>query len=137
MTVYFEEVKFETDEEIQILDITLMIRNVIKASKIDNGIVNVFVPGATGAITAMEFEPRLIEDTKTMIEKLIPKGIGYKHDFQDDNAHSHLRASIFKPELTVPVRNMEPILGTWQQIVFMEFDTRGRERKLIVTVIGE
>ncbi len=137
MTVYFDEVKFETEEEDQIVDITLMVRNVIKASKIKNGIVNVFVPGATGAITTMEYEPRLVEDTMIMFEKLIPKGIGYKHDYQDDNAHSHLRATIIKPELTMPVRNGEPILGTWQQIVFMEFDTRGRERKLIVTVIGD
>jgi len=137
MTVYFDEVKFETEEEAQIVDITLMVRNVIKTSKIKNGLINIFVPGATGAITTMEYEPRLVEDTMIMFEKLIPKGIGYKHDHQDDNAHSHLRATIIKPELTIPVRNGEPVLGTWQQIVFMEFDTRGRERKLIVTVIGE
>ena len=137
MTVYSEEVKFETEEEGQIVDITLLVRNVVKASAIKNGIVNVFVPGATGAITTMEFEPRLVEDTMEMFDKLVPRGIGYKHDYQDDNAHSHLRATIIKPELTVPIMNGNPILGTWQQIVFYEFDTRGRERKLIVTVVGD
>ena len=109
----------------------------MKESGIRRGLVNIFVPGATGAITTLEFEPRLVEDTKALLERLVPKGIGYKHDFQDDNAHSHLRASLLSPELTLPVTQGSPLLGTWQQIVFLELDTRGRERKILVTVLGD
>jgi secondary thiamine-phosphate synthase enzyme len=137
MVVYSSEIELDTEGEIQILDITLHVRNVVKKSGILHGIVNVFNPGATGAITTLEYEPRLVEDTKNLLEKLVPKGIGYQHDFQDDNAHSHLRASLLSPELTIPVAKGEPLLGTWQQIAFIELDTRGRERKLIITVVGD
>jgi secondary thiamine-phosphate synthase enzyme len=134
--VYSTEIELDTEGEIQIIDISLPVRNAIKDSKVKNGIVNIFNPGSTGAILTMEYEPHLVKDTKEFIEKLIPKGIGYNHDFQDDNAHSHLRASIFSPELTIPISKGKPILGTWQQVVFVELDTRGRERKIIVTIIG-
>lgn len=137
MTVYSAEIDIETDGEIQIFDITLKVRNIVKESGIKVGTVNVFNPGSTGAITTMEFEPRMVEDTINILKKLVPKGVGYQHDYQDDNAHSHLRASILSPEITVPINNSEPILGTWQQIVFLELDTRGRERKIVVTVVGD
>ncbi|MEA2070213.1 MAG: secondary thiamine-phosphate synthase enzyme YjbQ [Asgard group archaeon] len=137
MVVYSTEFELDTEEENQIIDISLQVRNAVKASKIKNGLVNVFVSGATGAIITMEYEPRLIEDTCELLEKLIPKGIGYKHDSYDDNAHSHLRASLLSPELTVPVKNGKPSLGTWQQIVFLELDTRGRHRNIQVTVTSE
>jgi len=137
MVVHSSEISLDTDGEIQILDITLQVRNVIKDSGIKSGIVNAFVPGATGAITTMEYEPRLVDDTINLLKRLVPKGVGYQHDFQDDNAHSHLRASILSPELTVPVVSGKPVLGTWQQIVFLELDTRGRERKIIITVVGD
>ncbi|HUT81183.1 MAG TPA: secondary thiamine-phosphate synthase enzyme YjbQ [Candidatus Bathyarchaeia archaeon] len=137
MVVYSAEITLDTEEEIQIIDITLQVRNIIKDSGIKSGLVNVFNPGATGAITTMEYEPRLVEDTINFMKRIIPKGIGYQHDYQDDNAHSHLLASLFSPEITVTVANFEPILGTYQQIVFFELDTRGRERKIAVTVIGD
>jgi secondary thiamine-phosphate synthase enzyme len=85
----------------------------------------------------MEFEPHIVKDTISFIEKLVPKGIGYNHDFQDDNAHSHLRASLLSPELTVPIIDGKVVLGTWQQIVFLELDTRGRERKLVISIVGD
>lgn len=137
MVVYSTEIDLDTEGEIQIFDITLNVRNAIKDSGITKGLVNVFVPGATGAITTLEYEPRLVQDTINLLNKLVPKGIGYQHDYQDDNAHSHLRASLLSPELTIPVIDGAPVLGTWQQVVFLELDTRGRERKLIVTVIGD
>ncbi len=137
MVVYSTEIDLDTEGEIQIFDITLNVRNAIKDSGITKGLVNVFVPGATGAITTLEYEPRLVQDTINLLKKLVPKGIGYQHDYQDDNAHSHLRASLLSPELTIPVIDGAPVLGTWQQVVFLELDTRGRERKLIVTVIGD
>ncbi|MBK5112842.1 MAG: secondary thiamine-phosphate synthase enzyme YjbQ [Candidatus Heimdallarchaeota archaeon] len=137
MVVYSTEIDLDTEGEIQIFDITLNIRNAIKESGIKQGLVNVFVPGATGAITTMEYEPRLVQDTINLLNKLVPKGIGYQHDFQDDNAHSHLRASLLSPEITIPVIDGAPVLGTWQQVVFLELDTRGRARKIIVTVMGD
>ncbi|RLI65952.1 MAG: YjbQ family protein [Candidatus Gerdarchaeota archaeon] len=137
MVVYSIEIGIETDNELQLVDITLQVRNAVKKAGVKTGLVNVFVPGATGAITTMEFEPRLVEDTIALLKRLIPKDAGYKHDFQDDNAHSHLRASLLSPEITIPINNREPILGTWQQVVFIELDTRGRERKVIITVTGE
>ena len=137
MVVYSTEIDIETDNELQIVDITLQVRNAVKKAGVKTGLVNVFVPGATGAITTMEFEPRLVEDTIALLKRLIPKDAGYKHDFQDDNAHSHLRASLLSPEITIPINDKKPILGTWQQVVFLELDTRGRERKVIITVTGE
>ncbi|MCK5183585.1 MAG: secondary thiamine-phosphate synthase enzyme YjbQ [Candidatus Heimdallarchaeota archaeon] len=137
MVVYSTEIDLDTEGEIQIFDITLNVRNAIKDSGIIKGLVNVFVPGATGAITTLEYEPRLVQDTINLLNKLVPKGIGYQHDYQDDNAHSHLRASLLSPELTFPIIGGAPVLGTWQQVVFLELDTRGRERKIIVTVMGE
>lgn len=137
MVVYSTEIDVDTEGEIQIFDITLNVRNAIKDSGIKQGLVNVFVPGATGAITTLEYEPRLVQDTINLLKKLVPKGIGYQHDFQDDNAHSHLRASLLSPEITIPVIDGAPVLGTWQQVVFLELDTRGRARKIIVTVIGD
>ncbi len=137
MVVYSTEIDLDTEGEIQIIDITLNVRNAIKDSGITKGLVNVFVPGATGAITTLEYEPRLVQDTINLLKKLVPKGIGYQHDYQDDNAHSHLRASLLSPELTIPIIGGAPVLGTWQQVVFLELDTRGRERKIIVTVMGD
>ncbi|NHJ04184.1 MAG: YjbQ family protein [Candidatus Heimdallarchaeota archaeon] len=137
MTVYSAEIDMETEGEIQIIDLTLKVRNIVKESGIKKGLVNVFNPGATGAIITMEYEPRLVQDTINLLKKLIPKEVGYQHDFQDDNAHSHLQASLLSPEITIPINKSEPILGTWQQIVFLELDTRGRERKIVVTVLGD
>ena len=137
MVVYSTEIDLDTEGEIQIFDITLNVRNTIKDSGIIKGLVNVFVPGATGAITTLEYEPRLVQDTKNLLKKLVPKGIGYQHDYQDDNAHSHLRASLLSPELTIPIIGGAPVLGIWQQVVFLELDTRGRERKILVTVMGD
>ncbi|MCG3253369.1 MAG: secondary thiamine-phosphate synthase enzyme YjbQ [Candidatus Heimdallarchaeota archaeon] len=137
MVVYSTEIDLDTEGEIQIFDITLNVRNAIKDSGIIKGLVNVFVPGATGAITTLEYEPRLVQDTINLLKKLVPKGIGYQHDYQDDNAHSHLRASLLSPELTIPIIGGAPVLGTWQQVVFLELDTRGRERKILVTVMGD
>ncbi len=137
MVIYSTEIDLATEGETQIFDITLQVRNVVKDSGILKGLVNAFIPGATGAITTMEYEPRLVEDTINLLKRIVPKGVGYQHDYQDDNAHSHLRASLLSPEITFPIIKGEPVLGTWQQIVFIELDTRGRERKIIVTVVGD
>jgi len=129
-----KELHFNTAGEIDVVNITGMVEKAVKDSGIRNGLVTVFIPGATGAITTIEFEPNLVQDFKDILEKLIPKTGRYRHPV---NGHSHLRASMLGPSLSVPVADRNLILGTWQQIVFVELDVRPRSRRLIVQIIGE
>jgi len=129
-----KELHLNTAGEIDVVNITGMVEKAVKDSGIRNGLVTVFIPGATGAITTIEFEPNLVQDFKDILEKLIPKTGRYRHPV---NGHSHLRASILGPSLSVPVADGNLILGTWQQIVFVELDVRPRSRRLIVQIIGE
>jgi len=129
-----KELHFNTAGEIDVVNITGMVEKAVKDSGIRNGLVTVFIPGATGAITTIEFEPNLVQDFKDILEKLIPKTGRYRHPV---NGHSHLRASILGPSLSVPVADGNLILGTWQQIVFVELDVRPRSRRLIVQIIGK
>lgn len=134
MKVVRKELHFNTAGEIDVVNITGMVEKAVKDSGIRNGLVTVFIPGATGAITTIEFEPNLVQDFKDTLEKLIPKTGRYRHPV---NGHSHLRASMLGPSLSVPVADGNLILGTWQQIVFVELDVRPRSRRLIVQIIGE
>ncbi len=111
----------------------------LSESGVTDGSLLVFVPGATGAVTTIEFEQGLIRDLPSLMENLIPEGINYSHNetWGDGNGHSHLRASLIGPSLTIPVIGAEPVLGTWQQIVFLEFDNKPHDRKLVVQISGE
>jgi len=99
----------------------------------------VFVPGSTGALTTIEYEPGLIHDFPAALERIVPRNIRYEHErrWHDGNGHSHVRASILGPSLTVPFTNGKLALGTWQQIVFVELDVRPRTRELVVQIVGE
>lgn len=123
----------------EIIDITGDVRLILKDSGVSEGSILVFVPGATGAVTTIEFEPGLIKDFPDLMEKLIPENMNYLHNetWHDGNGHSHLRASLVGPSLTVPVIDGEPALGTWQQIIFLEFDNKPHSRRIIVQVSGE
>ncbi|USH00624.1 secondary thiamine-phosphate synthase enzyme YjbQ [Thermococcus argininiproducens] len=136
MKAVVEELKFSTNGEIDLIDITYAIEEIVERSGVKNGQVLVFVPGATGAIVTIEHERGLLEDFKRLLKELVPKGAGYKHDLIDNNAHSHLRASLLGPSLVLPVVEGRVIRGTWQQIFFVELDVRPRRRKVIVQVIG-
>ena len=120
-------------------DITGEVSAIVAESGISSGTVTVFVPGSTGSITTIEFEPGVVEDLKEAIEKIAPSEKTYKHDerWGDGNGFSHVRAALMKPGLTVPVVSGEMTLGTWQQIVFIDFDNKARSRKLVVQVVGE
>jgi secondary thiamine-phosphate synthase enzyme len=122
-----------------IVDITGKIQEQIDNEKIQRGLVTIFVSGSTAALTTIENEPGLIEDLKELVEKLIPSGRKYHHDdrWGDDNGFSHLRASLFGPSLAIPIENGRPLLGTWQQVVLLDFDNRPRTRELVVHLIGE
>jgi len=108
-------------------------------TKLKNGIVTVFVPGSTGALTTIEYEPGLLKDFPNLLERVAPKNLAYEHEkrWHDGNGHSHVRASLIGPDLTVPFSNGRLTLGTWQQIIFVELDVRSRARNLILQIMGE
>ncbi|WP_456421868.1 secondary thiamine-phosphate synthase enzyme YjbQ [Thermococcus sp.] len=135
--IHTEELRFSTKGEIDLVDITAEVERVVEDSEIKNGIALVFVPGATGAIVTIEHESGLLEDFKRALKELIPKGKGYLHDRIDDNAHSHLRATLLGSSECFPVVNGRLVRGTWQQIFFVELDVRPRHRRVIVQVVGE
>jgi secondary thiamine-phosphate synthase enzyme len=122
-----------------IIDITPQVSEILGNSKIKSGIVCVFVPGSTASISTLEYEPNLIKDIKRALDKIAPGGGEYEHHktWGDDNGSAHVRACLLKPGLTVPFENKKLMLGTWQQIALLDFDTRNRERKIIAQVIGE
>ena len=139
MGVYSDQINIKTDGEVDIIDITGEIQNSIDKSKLKDGIICIFVPGSTGTLTTIEYEPGLMKDLPQALEKIAPKGIHYNHHetWHDDNGHSHVRASLMGPSITVPFRNKKLIHGTWQQIVFVELDTSPRNREIIVQIVGE
>ncbi len=139
MSTFQSEIRLSTEGDGSIVDITGRVKSVVEESGVVDGQLLVFVPGSTGAITTIEYEPGLLKDMPEFFEKLIPSGVEYNHDatWGDGNGFSHLRAALVGPSLTVPVSGGEPLLGTWQQIVFLEFDNRPRQRKIHINITGE
>ena len=139
MVIKTSILKIKSQGENDIIDITQQTENAIQESYIKDGIVTVFVSGSTGALTTIEYEPGLINDFPKMLERTAPKNIEYGHEkmWHDGNGHSHVKASLVGPSLTVPFKDKKLLLGTWQQIVFLELDTRSRNRNLILQIVGE
>ena len=139
LTVVTKQLSLNTRGEGDIIDLTGMVSEAVHKSGVKNGMVTVFVSGATGALTTIEYEPGLLQDFPNILERVAPKGLMYEHEkrWHDGNGHSHVRASLIGPSLTVPVVKAELTLGTWQQIVFLELDVRNRSRKLILQIMGE
>lgn len=137
--LYRKVIEFRTNGENDIIDLTDKVEEIIRDSGIKNGLVNVFIPGSTGALTTMEYEPGLVKDLTRALAKIAPSNIDYEHHkrWGDDNGRSHVKASIVGPSITIPFENGRLLCGTWQQIVFLELDTRPRNRRVIVTVLGE
>jgi len=130
---------YQTRGENDILDITEDVTRELNTTKMKNGIVTIFIPGSTGAITTIEYEPGLLLDLPNTLEKIAPRNLSYEHEkrWHDGNGHSHVRASLIGPSLTVPFADKALTLGTWQQIVFLELDARNRRRKIILQIMGE
>lgn len=128
----------QTKGNSDVIDITDQVESILSRSGLANGIVTVFVVGSTAGITTIEFEPGLVNDIKEAFERVAPRTAEYEHHLRwgDDNGHSHVRASILGPSITVPFNNRRMALGTWQQIVLVDFDTRARKREIIVQSIG-
>jgi secondary thiamine-phosphate synthase enzyme len=139
LSVKTKQLSIHTRGEGDILDITSAVAEAVVETKLKNGIVTVFVPGSTGALTTIEYEPGLLKDFPNLLERVAPKNLAYEHEkrWHDGNGHSHVRASLIGPGLTVPFSNGRLTLGTWQQIIFMELDVRSRARNLILQIMGE
>ena len=137
--IYSEAFRLSTKGFSDIIDITDRVDSAIGRSKIENGLVTVFCPGSTGSVTTIEYESGVLRDLQRAIEKIAPSNIPYEHDkrWGDGNGFSHVRAALMKPSLTIPLIRGKLALGTWQQIVFIDFDNRRRERNLIVQIMGE
>jgi secondary thiamine-phosphate synthase enzyme len=140
VSVHTGLLRLETEGEGHVVDLTEGVRRVVAAAGAPVGVVSVFVGGSTAAITTMEFEPGGVHDLRAVLERLVPRKPeegDYQHNVRnaDDNAHAHLRASLLGPSVTVPVVGGEPALGTWQQIVLVDFDDRPRRREVHVQVV--
>ena len=139
MKVITKIVQLRSSKENDIIDFTEQTSEALKESKLEKGIVTAFVSGSTAAITTIEYEPGLRHDFLKMLSRIVPKDIQYHHDdtWHDGNGHSHVRASLIGPSLSIPFSNGLLILGTWQQIVMLELDTRQRERVITLQILGE
>ncbi|MBN2097409.1 MAG: YjbQ family protein [Candidatus Omnitrophica bacterium] len=139
MGVVTKSIKLKSKGETDIIDITQQVAEYLAGSKVKDGLVTVFVSGSTGALTTIEYEPGLVQDLKDAFEILAPRKGEYQHNlrWQDGNGYSHVRAALLGPCLSVPFSNKKMHLGTWQQIVFIDFDNRPRSRELVVQILGE
>lgn len=139
MSVETREITFITKGNCDVIDVTSQISEEIKQAGVSDGIVTIFVPGSTGGLSTIEYESGLVSDIKEAMERIAPQEIEYKHNlkWKDGNGHSHIRASIVGPSITIPFTKKKMLLGTWQQVIFLDFDNCSRNRRLILQIIGE
>ena len=139
MNVLTRTIKIRSEGESDVIDVTNQLSNIINESHFEKGIAIIFVSGSTAGVTTIEYEPGLIHDFPAMLSRVVPKNMKYEHDntWHDGNGHSHVRASLIGPSLTIPIMRGKLTLGTWQQIVILEMDTRPRNRNVIVQIMGE
>lgn len=133
------QIQFQTDTHHKMVDITTRVEEALDQTGMADGAALIFVVGSTGALSTIEYEPGLQRDFPELMQRLIPQDLDYQHNqtWGDGNGHSHLRATLLGPSLTIPVVDGKLVLGTWQQIVFLEFDIRPRNRRLLVQFMGE
>ena len=136
---FTETISISTKGFGDIIDITPRVISCMKKAGIAEGLVTLFCPGSTGALTTIEYEPGVLRDLQEALEKIAPSDVEYHHDARwgDGNGFSHVRAALMKPSLSIPLVAGRLTLGTWQQIVFIDFDNRARKRDIIVQIIGE
>jgi secondary thiamine-phosphate synthase enzyme len=128
----------KTSGNTDVIDITTQVLKKVTESGITEGQILLFVPGSTASITTIEYERGVVQDLKEAVERLAPEGIFYRHDAKwgDGNGYAHVRAALLGPSLTVPLMDGHLVLGTWQQIVLVDFDNRPRDRKILVHISG-
>jgi secondary thiamine-phosphate synthase enzyme len=139
MAVYREQHQFESRGHGHLCDLTSAVTAIVERSQITTGTAHIFNVGSTGAVVTIEFEPGLARDLPENLDRLLPPNTDYAHEqaWHDGNGHSHLQATVLGPEVTVPVSEGMPLLGTWQQLAHLECDTKPRRRTVVITVIGE
>lgn len=139
MAVIHKRIEFETEGNAHIVEMTEEVRELLRESGLQDGILTVFVPGATGAVTTLEHEPGVCRDFGELFDFIAPVDRDYHHNRRgvDSNGHSHVRAGLLGPSITIPFEDGEPVLGKWQQLIFIDFDEVPRSRTLIVTLVGE
>jgi len=133
-----KKIKLKTKGHIDIINITDDLQKIVKQERVMDGILNVFVPGATGSVATIEYEDELIKDAKGFFLELVKENKVYRHNKThfNGNATSHLRATLLGPSLAIPITENKLHLGVWQQVVFIDFDNRERDREIIVKIIG-
>ncbi len=139
MDILSDSLSFKTRGFNDMKDLTALVSEKLASSRLKDGLVNLFVPGSTGGLTTIEYESGLVEDFSRLMERIIPSDIPYNHDkkWGDGNGFSHVRASLLGPSLTIPFSDGKLRLGTWQQIVFVDFDNRPRSRTVLLQFMGE
>jgi secondary thiamine-phosphate synthase enzyme len=138
VAVHTGQLRFSTEGDGDVIDLTEGVQSVLDSAGVESGIVSVFVPGSTAAVTAMEHEPGGVHDLRATLERLVPAEGDYEHNRlnHDTNSHAHIRAAIVGPSETVPVRDGRLELGTWQQLVLVDFDDPPRPRAGVVEVLA-
>ena len=134
MKTYNEILTISTKGEMDFIDLTDKIQDAVTKSKAKNGLIHVFAPHATGVLVLTEYENGLLTDIRQALNKLVPRDAPYEHP---DNAHAHLRSMLLSPSKTIPLINGQATFGTWQSLFFIEVDTRPRQRRIIIQIIGE
>jgi len=139
VAVITQGVRIETNGDTDLIDITSEVASSVSKSGLSSGIVSIFIPGSTAGVTTIEYESGAIRDFQEAIERIAPKDIGYHHDARwgDGNGYSHVRAALQGASLTVPFASSRLMLGTWQQIIVVDFDNRPRSREIILQIMGE
>ena len=139
MTVITRGITLQSKGNCDLIDITPQVADDVERSGVSNGIVTLFVVGSTAAVTTIEYEPNLLSDFENMWDRVAPRNIPYKHDstWGDGNGHSHVRASMLGASLVIPFADKKLTLGTWQQIILVDFDNRPRSRRIAVQILGE
>lgn len=139
MTVVTGSLSLQTRGDTDVHDITGEIQRLVKQSGQRSGVVTVFCPSSTSGVTTVEYEPGAVSDLQRMFEELQPASRDYAHNatWHDGNGHSHMRAALLGPSLTIPFVDKTLTLGTWQQVIYVDFDTRPRHRELVVQIIGD
>ena len=137
--VITRKISLQSKGECDVIDITPQVEDALTETKLSDGVVILFVTGSTAGLSTIEYESGVMADFKSMWERLVPKNIPYAHDSRwgDGNGYSHVRASLLGASLAIPFSNRKMLLGTWQQIVFVDFDNRPRSRQIVVQIIGE
>ena len=137
--VVTKEISLQSKGQCDIIDITPQVEQELAGADINTGVVTIFVAGSTAGITTIEYEPGLISDLQNMWQRLIPQNVPYAHDrrWGDGNGYSHTRAALLGASLVVPFNDKRLALGTWQQIVLVDFDNRSRSREIILQIMGE